>query len=125
MKKIMLLAMLAAATVVVVTSCSKDDPLSEFGNNNQYPITNNGMPNGNGSSTTTGELATLDISLDAMSAEPASAAAEYFPDEEDQLENNEFTTEVKIDLSNPTAKTENGVEVTVNGEHVTDNHGAT
>ena len=41
------------------------------------------------------------------------------------MENNEFTTEIAIDLSNPTAKTENGVEVSVNGGHVTANHGAT
>ena len=49
-------------------------------------------------------------------------AEEYFPDEEDALENNEFTKEVSIDMSNPVAKTENGVEVTVNGGHVTANH---
>ena len=47
------------------------------------------------------------------------------PDEEDALENNEFTTEVSIDLSNPVAKTENGVEVTVSGGHVTASHGDT
>ena len=41
---------------------------------------------------------------------------------EDALENNEFTKEVSIDMSNPVAKTENGVEVTVNGGHVTANH---
>lgn len=131
MKKIMFLAMLIAS-VAVITGCSKDDPLTEsenYGGNswNNGNMSGNGSntPGGNGSSAITGELATFDISLDAMTTEPTEAAAEYFPDEEDQLENNEFTTEVAIDLSNPTAKTENGVEVSVNGGHVTANHGAT
>ena len=127
MKKIMLFAMLVAS-VAVLTSCSKDDALEEFENNERW--NNNGgnggnESNGNGSSTTTGELATFDISLDEMTAEPTETAAEYFPDEEDVLENNEFTTEVMIDLSNPVAKTENGVEITVNGSHVMANHGST
>ena len=131
MKKIMFLAMLIASGAVI-TGCSKDDPFTEsenYGgnswNNGSVPGNGSNTPGGNGSSAITGELATFDISLDAMTVEPTEAAAEYFPDEEDQLENNEFTTEVAIDLSNPTAKTENGVEVSVNGGHVTANHGAT
>ena len=131
MKKIMLYAMLMASAVVQ-TSCSSEDPLDELLNDERWNNGNNtseynGLngPVGNGNSTTTGELATFDISLDAMTVEPAEAATEYFPDEEDMLENNEFTTEVSIDLSNPVAKTENGVEVTVNGGHITANHGST
>ena len=131
MKKIMLYAMLMASAVVQ-TSCSSEDPLDELLNDERWNNGNNtseynGLngPVGNGNSTTTGELATFDISLDAMTVEPAEAATEYFPDEEDMLENNEFTTEVAIDLSNPVAKTENGVEVTVNGGHITANHGST
>ena len=127
----MLYAMLMASAVVQ-TSCSSEDPLEELLNDERWNNGNNtseynGLngPVGNGNSTTTGELATFDISLDAMTVEPAEAATEYFPDEEDMLENNEFTTEVSIDLSNPVAKTENGVEVTVNGGHITANHGST
>ena len=127
----MLYAMLMASAVVQ-TSCSSEDPLDELLNDERWNNGNNtseynGLngPVGNGNSTTTGELATFDISLDAMTVEPAEAATEYFPDEEDMLENNEFTTEVSIDLSNPVAKTENGVEVTVNGGHITANHGST
>ena len=125
MKKIMF-PMMLAASMAVITGCSKDDPFTELENNGGN-IWNNGgnMPNGNGSSATMGELATFDIALDAVTAEPIETAAEYFPDEEDPLENNEFTTEVAIDLSSPTAKTENGVEVSVNGGHVTANHGST
>jgi hypothetical protein len=131
MKRIMLYAMLMASAVVQ-TSCSSEDPLDELlnderWNNGNNTSENNGIngPVGNGNSTTTGELATFDISLDAMTVEPAEAATEYFPDEEDILENNEFTIEVAIDLSNPVAKSENGVEVTVNGGHITANHGST
>ena len=127
----MLYAMLIASAVVQ-TSCSSEDPLDELlndgrWNNGNNTSENNGFngPVGNGYSTTTGELTTFDISLDAMTVEPAEDATEYFPDEEDMLENNEFTTEVAIDLSNPVAKTENGVEVTVNGGHITANHGST
>ncbi len=116
-----------AASIAINTSCTKEDPLTELENYGGSNIWNNGgnTANGGGSSAITGELATFDISLDAMTAEPKEAATEYFPEEEDLLENNEFTTEIAINLSNPTAKTENGVEVTVNGGHITANHGST
>ena len=121
MKKIMTFVMLIAS-VAVITCCSAQDPFEEFSGG--YDWNNGGgfTPGGNGSSATTGELATFDITIDQTTAEPTDVAEEYFPDEEDALENNEFTTEVSIDLSNPVAKTENGVEVTVNGGHVTANH---
>ena len=126
MKKILIFAVLTAA-IAVIAGCSADDPLTELENYGGSNPWNNGgnTSGGNGSSTITSELATFDVSFDAVSAEPAETAAEYFPDEEDMLENNEFTIEVTIDLSNPVAKTENGVEVTVNGGHVTANHGST
>ena len=72
MKKIMLYAMLMASAVVQ-TSCSSEDPLDELLNDERWNNGNNtseynGLngPVGNGNSTTTGELATFDISLDAM-----------------------------------------------------------
>ena len=121
MKKMMLFTLLAAS-VTVMTCCTAEDPFEEnYNGNNQW---NNGGNMSNGSSTTTGELATFDISIDKVTAEPATTATAYFPDEEDALENNEFTTVIGIDLSNAVAKTENGVEVTVNNGHVTANHGS-
>ncbi len=110
------------ASVAVITCCSAQDPFEEFSGG--YDWNNGGgfTPGGNGSSATTGELATFDITIEQTTAEPTDVAAEYFPDEEDVLENNEFTKEVSIDLSNPVSKTENGVEITVNGGHVTANH---
>ena len=110
------------ASVAVITCCSAQDPFEEFSGG--YDWNNGGgfTPGGNGSSATTGELATFDITIEQTTAEPTDVAEEYFPDEEDVLENNEFTKEVSIDLSNPVSKTENGVEITVNGGHVTANH---
>ena len=121
MKKIMISVMLIAS-IAVMTGCSAEDPFEEFSYNNNW---NYGGQTMGGSSATTGELASFDVAIDKATAEPTSVATAYFPDEEDALENNEFTTEVTIDLSNPVAKTENGVEVTVNGGHVTANHGST
>ncbi len=124
MKKIMMSAMLIAS-IAVMTGCSADDPFEDYNENgNNGWNTGSNTPGGNGSSATTGELATFDVAIDRTTAEPTTVASEYFPDEEDALENNEFTTEVTINLSNPVAKTENGVEVTVNGGHVTANHGS-
>ena len=124
MKKVMLFMMLVAS-VSLLACCSAEDPFEEFINNDNNGWNNGGnITGGNGSSATTGELASFDISIDKSSAEPTETATEYFPEEEDALENNSFSTEVAIDLSNPVAKTENGVEVIVNGGHVTVNHGS-
>ena len=122
MKKILAYVMLMAS-VVVMTGCTADNPFEEYYNNWNN---NGGMFNGGGTgnSATTGELTTFDVTIDKTTAEPTDVATAYFPDEEDALENSEFTTEVSIDLSNPVAKTLNGVEVTVNGGHVTANHGS-
>ena len=110
------------ASLAVMTSCSVEDPFELNDNGNWYYEGN--MPFNNGSSVTTGELTTFDIAIDQSKAEPTETAAEYFPDEEDALENNTFTTEVKIDLANPVAKIENGVEITINAGHITANHGS-
>ncbi|MBR6195148.1 MAG: carbohydrate-binding domain-containing protein [Prevotella sp.] len=118
MKTISILAIMAASAIML-TSCSADDPFEEFNSSSSNAYSSTG-----GSSVTTGELVTFDVAVDKTTAEPTEAATAYYPDEEDVLENNEFTTEVSIDLSNPVAKTENGVEVTVSGGHVTANHGS-
>lgn len=125
MKYFMMTAMVVVS-IAVLTCCAAEDPFEDYGsgsewNNNDW--NNNGATSG-GSSSTTGELATFDIAIDRTTAEPTEVADAYLPDEEDALENNAFTTEVSIDLSNPVAKTESGVVVTVNGGHVTANHGS-
>ena len=123
-----MIKMMLLASTVMMTSCLADDPFSEDTNNWDYSWDDNGStttPGAGGSSTTTGELTTFSVSIDQTSAEPTTTTSEYLPDEEDALENNSFTTEVNIDMSNPTAFTENGVEVTVNGGHITANHSST
>lgn len=119
--------MLLSASVMTMTGCSADDPYSDYYNNwgNNWGDNETPTQNNSGSSTTTGELTTFTVNIDKTTAEPTSTVSAYLPDEEDALENNSFTTEVAIDLSNPTAKTENGVEITVNGGHITANHGST
>ena len=123
-----MIKMMLLASTVMMTSCLADDPFSDGSNNWDYSWDDNGStttPGSGGSSTTTGELTTFSVSIDQTSAEPTTTTSEYLPDEEDALENNSFTTEVNIDMSNPTAFTENGVEVTVNGGHITANHSST
>ena len=123
-----MIKMMLLASTVMMTSCLADDPFSDGSNNWDYSWDDNGStttPGSGSSSTTTGELTTFSVSIDKTSAEPTTTTSEYLPDEEDALENNSFTTEVNIDMSNPTAFTENGVEVTVNGGHITANHGST
>ena len=121
MNKFLFFLMLMSSAASV-TSCTQDDPYEEYFNN---WMNNNVTPNtSSGNSSTTGELASFDVAIDKTTAEPTDVATAYYPDEEDMLENNDFSTEVAIDLSNPVSKTVNGVEITVNGSHVTANHGS-
>ncbi|MBR1499096.1 MAG: carbohydrate-binding domain-containing protein [Bacteroidaceae bacterium] len=114
-----ILPMLAALTTLLA-ACSTDNVLDDI-----TTPTSGGTASGSSSSTTSG-LTTYTVGIDRTSAEPATTADEQFPDaDEDPLENNTFGTEVSIDLSNPVAKTVNGVEVTVRDGHVTANHGTT
>jgi len=116
------------ASLSMLSGCTADDPFSGLGNGGDNNW-NNGGTSGSigtgGSSTTTGELTSFAVTIDQTTAEPATTATAYLPDEEDALENNSFTTEIAINLSNPTAKSESGVEITVSGGHITANHGST
>jgi len=109
MRKIWLFTVFAVS-VAAMTGCSAEDSIESS------------LDGQSGTSATTGELATFDVAIDKTTTEPTTTVSEYFPVEEDALENNSFTTEVAIDLSNPVAKTENGVEVTVEGGHIKANH---
>ena len=115
------------ASLAMMNSCTADDPFSSLGyggDNNWNNDGTSGSISAGGSSTTTGELTSFAVTIDQTTAEPSTTASAYLPDEEDALENNSFTTEIAIDLSNPTAKTESGVEISVNGGHITANHGS-
>ena len=133
MKKMMILMMLTAL-MTVTTACSSDDPF-ESNNNYTFPEDNTGENTGGNtgaggsSSVASGDLTTFTVAIDLATAEPTSdLGTVYYPDEEDNLSNtsansfNEQEPTITIDLSNPTAKTENGVTVTVNGGHVTADH---
>ena len=129
MKKIML-SLVVVVSASILQCCSTDDPISDYTTNNNaiYSGDNNnsnsGSFNGGGSSAST-DLLTFSVAIDKTTAEPSATVAEYFPDSEDNLANNTFTTEIPIDLSSPTAKTyDNGVTVSVSGGHVTANHGS-
>ena len=118
------------ASVVVLTACSSDDPFESV--NNMVPSEINGdgggdMMNGGASSSTaaTGELLTFEVAIDKTSAEPASTASAYYPEAADAISTRTFGKQVTIDMANPVAKTENGVEITVTDGHVIANHGST
>ena len=126
MKKMMFLMMLSAS-MAVLTACSSDDPFDSTNNNVYYPGDTNmgGGMGSNGSSTAgSGELLNFSVDLDKTTAEPASTVAAYYPEAEDDISQQTFATQVAIDMSNPVAKTENGVEITVSEGHVTANHGS-
>ena len=117
------------ASVVVLTACSSDDPFDSM-NYMAPPDVNGGgdmMYDGGASSSTagTGELLTFEVAIDKTSAEPASTASAYYPEAADAISTRTFGKQVTIDMANPVAKTENGVEISVTDGHVIANHGST
>ena len=133
MKKQMMTMMMLAAMMTMSTSCQKDDTTESY--NKQSTVTednssnntnNSGTSSGTGSGTMTGDLTSFDISIDKTTAEPTNnLATAYYPEEEDNLANNSFSTQVAIDMSNPTASSADGVTISVNGNHVVANHADT
>ena len=125
MKKATMMTMLAAC-LTLTTACSTDDPLDDF-NGNSSLVDNNGN-NMNGSSSATaasGELLSFSVAIDKTTAEPTDAASALYPEASDDISKNTFATKVTIDMSNPVAKEENGVTITVEGNDVTASHGST
>ena len=108
--------------LLAIAACSADNG---YNDDDDFFFYGPGSSMGNGGVTTgSGELVDFTVDIDRTTAEPASTATPQYDDAtEDPLSENTFATEVAIDLSNPVAKTENGVEVTVNGNHITANHG--
>lgn len=121
--------MMLIASAAVMTACSSDDPIE-----NAYNYMDPGMlgPGGDmmtggagGASAGTGEMLSFEVALDKTSAEPTSTVTAYYPETADDVSKQTFATQVTIDMANPVAKTENGVEITVTNGHVTANHGST
>ena len=125
----MILTMLAATTMML-TACSTDNPYDAY-NSNLNPGTEGGFPGsgdtsngGSGTSTAaSGELTTYQVAIDKTTAEPSSTVAAFYPEADDDITTQTFTTQVTIDMSNPVAKTENGVEIAISGDSVIANHG--
>ena len=124
MKKIVYQMMLVAS-MATLTACSSDDPFDTT-NNNVFNPGGTEIGGGNGSSSAgSGELLSFSVNLDRESTEPASTVTAYYPEAEDDITTQTFATQIAIDMTNPVAKTENGVEITVSEGHVTANHGST
>ena len=112
------------AAMVLSSSCLKDNA------NDLYSDFNNWGNGGNGGDGTvvsaSGELSEFEVTIDKTTAEPTAVADATYFDEADNIKNQQFTTQVAIDMSNPTEKTENGVTITVtDGKHITADHGKT
>ena len=114
--------MLLAIMATTFSACSTDNTLDSYLNPYGVGEPQGGATGGGGSTAGSGELLSFDVSIDKQTAEPATTVSAYYPEDEDDIAQNTFTTEVTIDMSNPTAKTENGVKISVNGGHVTANH---
>ena len=120
MKKFQITMMLFAS-VCILTACSSDDPLSDLFDDILTPGNEaNGGQSSSGDSSS--ELLSFNIAIDKTTAEPESTAAATYPEASDDISKNSFGTVVNIDMSNPTAKEENGVTITVDGNDVTANH---
>ncbi len=120
MKKFQITMMLFAS-VSILTACSSDDPLSDLFDDILTPGNEaNGGQSSSGDSSS--ELLSFNIAIDKTTAEPESAAAATYPEASDDISKNSFGTVVNIDMSNPIAKEENGVTITVDGNDVTANH---
>ena len=121
--------MMLIASVAVLTACSSEDPIENAYNYLDPSMLGPGgdmMPGGaGGASAGTGEMLTFEVALDKTTVEPASTVTAYYPETADDVSKQTFATQVTIDMANPVAKTENGVEITVTNGHVTANHGST
>ena len=119
--------MMLLASLTLTTSCSSDDPLSDLYDNNgldgyDTPGTSGSQTAANASSS---ELLSFTVNIDKTTAEPVTTTAASYPEASDDISANTFANIINIDMSNPQAKEENGVTITVNGNDVTASHGST
>lgn len=120
MRKNLFLTMLFASVTLLTSCLSENDIEKEL-------LYEWGVATGDNEGSNTsgkGEVLEFTVQIDRTTAEPTAVATAYYPEDEDDISKQSFTTLVNIDMSNPTAKTENGVEITVSDGHVTANHGS-
>lgn len=123
-----ILFMAAMTMVTMTTACSSDDPLSNDNDNNGWSDdgSSDGSSSGGGTTTSTySEMSTFTIAIDKTTAEPTSTATATYPDDVAAFDASNFGTTVNIDMSNPTDPGVSGVTLTIDGNHVTANHGST
>lgn len=119
-----ILIMAAMTMVTMMTACSSDDPLSNDDNGNN-DWSDNGSDDGSTTTSTYAEMTSFTIAIDKTTTEPTSSATAQYPDEVAAYSADNFTTTVNIDMTNPTDPTVDGVTITINGNHVTADHGNT
>ena len=130
-KKIKTIQFMAAMTIVaMITACSSDDPFSDDYSGWNDNGDSSTWTNTSGSGTTTStyaEMTSFTVAVDKTTEEPASSATAQYPESSDAPSANlsNFTTQVKIDMANPVDPAVAGVSVTINGHHVTVDHGST
>ena len=125
MKKTIYSILLTAIMTAVTTACSTGDGLDDYQEPTGYNGIGNGSVSGNtGSSAESGELLSFTVAVDKTTEEPTNVATATYPETSDNISKQSFTTTVAIDMSNPTAKTENGVTISVEGNDVTADHGS-
>lgn len=125
MKKTIYSILLTAIMTAVTTACSTGDGLDDYQGPTGYNGIGNGSVSGNtGSSAGNGELLNFTVAIDKTTEEPTNVATATYPETSDNISKQSFTTTVAIDMSNPTAKTENGVTISVDGNDVTADHGS-
>ena len=114
-------APMAAIFMMVTTASCSPDNLPGNGDENM-PGSGDSYTSGSGSGSTSGdsitstysEMSSFDISIDKTSAEPSAATATY-PDESDRFSADSFGTVVNIDMSNPSASSENRMTCSASG----------
>ena len=116
----------AAMTMMgMTTACSSDsldDEATSYSSNGDSSTSSSGEV----TTTTLSTMKNFTIAIDKTTAEPTAVADATYFDEADDIKTQQFTTQVAIDMSNPTEKTENGVTITVtDGKYVTADHGKT
>ncbi len=128
--KMVMRTMMVIATMAWMQSCSSenDDWIDDWYGENQQgqDVTPNNSTNG-GTTAASGTLTSFTIDIDKTTAEPSSTSSEYFPEDEDNLDNNSFETEVSItfDGTSATYTAADGVTISTDGAHVVADHGST
>lgn len=110
------------AAMALTTGCTSDNDLTN-GTEDWY---GGGGGNSGGTSVdSNSELLSFTVAIDKTTAEPSSAAAAQYPADGDAPSEHTFGTTVNIDMSNPTDPGVSGVTLTIDGNHVTADHGST